>query len=51
MAYMKSPNDENLRRTRQRMRSVAIAVSLGALCVLFFIVTIVKFGGNMAVRP
>jgi hypothetical protein len=33
------------------MRSIAIAVSLGLLSVLFFIVTVVRFGGHMAMRP
>jgi len=33
------------------MRSVAIAWILGALVVLFFIVTIVRLGGQVAVRP
>jgi hypothetical protein len=39
------------RQRRQRMRSVAIAWILVALVVLFFIVTIVRLGGNVAVRP
>jgi hypothetical protein len=33
------------------MRSLAIAWALGALVILFFIVTIVRLGGNVAVRP
>jgi hypothetical protein len=33
------------------MRSVAIAWILAALAVLFFIVTIVRLGGNVANRP
>lgn len=39
------------RKRRQRKRSVAIAWFLAALVVLFFIVTIVRLGGNVAVRP
>jgi hypothetical protein len=39
------------RKRRQRMRSLAIAWILVALVVLFFIVTIVRLGGNVAVRP
>ena len=39
------------RQRRQRMRSVAIAWILAALVVLFFIVTIVRLGGNVANRP
>ena len=30
---------------------MAIAGILGALVILFFIVTIVRLGGNVAVRP
>lgn len=36
---------------RQRIRSIAIAWFLVALVVLFFLVTIVKLGGNVANRP
>jgi hypothetical protein len=39
------------RKRRQRMRSLAIAWILAALVVLFFIVTIVRLGGNVADRP
>ena len=42
---------EKERQRRQRMRSLAIAWILFALVVLFFIVTIVRLGGNVAVRP
>jgi hypothetical protein len=42
---------EKERKRRQGMRSVAIAWILGALVVLFFIVTIVRLGGQVAVRP
>jgi hypothetical protein len=42
---------EKERQRRQRMRSLAIAWMLAALVVLFFIVTIVRLGGNVAVRP
>ncbi len=38
------------RKRRQRKRSVAIAWTLVALVVLFFIVTIVRLGGNVALR-
>jgi hypothetical protein len=33
------------------MRSLAIAWALAGLVILFFIVTIVRLGGNVAVRP
>ena len=42
---------EKERQRRQRMRSLAIAWTRAALVVLFFIVTIVRLGGNVAVRP
>jgi hypothetical protein len=42
---------EKERQHRQRMRSIAIAWILAALAVLFFIVTIVRLGGNVANRP
>jgi hypothetical protein len=42
---------EKERQRRQRKRSLAIAWILAALVVLFFIVTIVRLGGNVAVRP
>ena len=42
---------EKERQRRQRMRSMAIAWILAALAILFFIVTIVRLGGNVADRP
>ena len=36
------------RAARQRKRSIAIAVSLALLCVLFYVATIVKMGGGIA---
>jgi hypothetical protein len=42
---------EKERQRRQRMRSMAIAWILAALAVLFFIVTIVRLGGQVADRP
>jgi hypothetical protein len=39
---------ENERQRRQRMRSIAIAWALAALVVLFFVVTIVRLGANVA---
>jgi hypothetical protein len=41
--------DEQLKRRRQR--SIALALVLGGLVLLFFIVTIAKLGGNVAKRP
>jgi hypothetical protein len=38
-------------KRRQRLRSIAIAWALFALVALFFAVTIVRLGGNVANRP
>lgn len=38
-------------RRRRRARSIAIAVALGALVVLFYLVTIVKLGPGAIERP
>lgn len=38
-------------RRRRRARSRAIALTLGALCLLFYIVTIVKLGPGVLNRP
>ncbi len=38
-------------KRRQRLRSFAIAWALFALVVLFFAVTIVRLGANVANRP
>ena len=39
------------RKRRQRYRSIAIALVLGALVLLFYIATIVRLGGNVFNRP
>jgi hypothetical protein len=44
-----APADEAKRR--QRLRSMAIAWALFALAVMFFLVTIVRLGANVANRP
>lgn len=38
-------------KRRRRARSIAIALALGALVVLFYVVTIVKLGPNVLNRP
>ena len=53
---MADERDEELerkleRRRRQRYRSIAIALVLGALVILFYIATIVRLGGNVFNRP
>ena len=42
--------DEAERGKRQRLRSIAIAVGLGVLVVLFYAATIVHLGGNVLNR-
>ena len=36
---------------RRKMRSVAIALALAALVVLFYVATIARLGGNVLNRP
>ncbi len=42
---------ERIRLKRQRVRSLALAWGLAALAVLFFVVTLVRLGGNVLNRP
>jgi archaellum biogenesis protein FlaJ (TadC family) len=57
MADRKNPNEPEgvvlteEQKRRRRARSVAIALTLAALCVLFYVVTIVKLGPAVLVRP
>lgn len=39
------------RQRRQRLRSIAIAVALGGLVLLFYVATLVRLGGNVFNRP
>ena len=54
---MEKPNGESglvlteEQKRRQRVRSIAITLSLGALVLLFYIVTIVKLGPGVLNRP
>ena len=41
-------DEEKKRLQRQRLRSVAIALGLGFLVLLFYAATIVRMGGQMA---
>jgi hypothetical protein len=43
------PSEEQ--RRRQRGRSVAIAIVLGVMALLFYLVTIVKLGPGVLDRP
>jgi hypothetical protein len=36
---------------RRKMRSIAIALALGALVVVFYVATLVRLGGNVMNRP
>ena len=36
---------------RQRRRSIAIALALLGMVILFFVATLVRLGGNVAHRP
>jgi hypothetical protein len=38
-------------KRRRRARSIAIALALGALVALFYVVTIVKLGPGVLLRP
>jgi hypothetical protein len=38
-------------KRRRRARSIAIALTLAALVVLFYVVTVVKLGPRVLVRP
>jgi hypothetical protein len=38
-------------KRRRNARSVAIALALGALVVLFYVITIVKLGPNVLTKP
>ena len=45
-------DDERQEWQRQRMmRSIAIALALAALVVLFYVATLVRLGGNVLNRP
>ena len=46
-----SVREDDEDKKRQRERSLAIAWALAALAVLFFVVTIVRLGGNVMNRP
>ena len=48
---MATPDQTELqRRKRQRMRSIAIACALVGIVVLFYVVTLVRLGANVASR-
>ena len=45
------PDEKRERDKRQHARSVAIALALGAMSLLFYAATIVRMGGNVVNRP
>jgi hypothetical protein len=56
MTVMTADGDNGLRLTeaqlkRRRARSVATAIALGVLVVLFFLLTIVRLGQNAMTPP
>ncbi|MQT13901.1 hypothetical protein [Segnochrobactrum spirostomi] len=56
MADDQKADEDGIRLTpaqlrRRRARSLAIALVLGGLVILFYVVTIVKLGGNVLNRP
>lgn len=52
MPAVPDPRTASERQARaRRNRNVALGVALGALCLLFYAVTIVKFGPSVLGRP
>jgi hypothetical protein len=51
MALPNPPTSSPEEQQRRRRRSVAIALALGALVVLFYVVTIAKLGPQIIQRP
>jgi predicted nucleic acid-binding Zn ribbon protein len=41
-------DEQDEQKRRQRMRSLAIAWALAAMAILFFVVTMVRLGANVA---
>lgn len=44
-----SPDDAEVKQRKRR--SVMIALGLAAMAVMFFLITVLKLGGNIANRP
>ena len=56
MTIMDQDGDDGIvlteeQKRRRRARNIAIAVALGALVVLFYVLTIVKLGPGVMRRP
>ena len=43
--------EEDDRRKKQKRRSLAIAIALAGLAVMFFVITVFRLGGNVVNRP
>ena len=44
-------DDQKEWERRRKMRSIAIALALAALVVMFYVATLVRLGGNVLNRP
>jgi hypothetical protein len=44
-------DDQREFERRRRMRSIAIALVLAAMVVIFYVATLVRLGGNVLNRP
>lgn len=44
-------DEERMRQRRQKLRSIAIGVTLAVLVAIFYAATIVRLGGNVGNRP
>ncbi len=56
VAMSEKPNEPGIvlteeQKRRRRARSIAIAVSLGVLVLLVYVVTVVKLGPGVLIRP
>jgi hypothetical protein len=56
VAMSENPNEPGIvlteeQKRRRRARSIAIAVSLGVLVLLVYVVTVVKLGPGVLIRP
>jgi hypothetical protein len=47
----RSPGEDQERARRQRLRSIAIALVLAALVIVFYVATLIRLGGNVLNRP
>ena len=50
MAQLVHTRENDAERAVKRRRSVVLALALAGLAILFFVTTIVRLGGNVALR-